>query len=154
MSIDIAEQYDKIYRYCCYRLHRRELAEDITQETFLRFLGHGGYSGRGESIRILYTIARNLCIDEARRGKREFLTGEEPFFAGETSAAEEETILARTALFAAMERLDEEERELVFLRYVNEVPVQALARLYGISRFALYRRCEQALKKLRRELEG
>ncbi len=24
MSIDIAEQYDKIYRYCCYRLHRRE----------------------------------------------------------------------------------------------------------------------------------
>ncbi len=82
------------------------------------------------------------------------MTGEEPFFAGETSAAEEETILARTALFAAMERLDEEERELVFLRYVNEVPVQALARLYGISRFALYRRCEQALKKLRRELEG
>ena len=42
----------------------------------------------------------------------------------------------------------------MFLRYVNEVPVQALARLYGISRFALYRRCEQALKKLRRELEG
>lgn len=153
MSTDITEQYDKIYRYCCYRLHRRELAEDVTQETFLRFLGHGGYQGRGEAIRILYTIARNLCVDEARRGKRELLAGEEPFFDRETFSAEEEAVVARAALFAAMERLDEEERELVFLRYVNEVPVQVLARLYGISRFALYRRCEQALKKLRQELE-
>lgn len=32
MSID--EQYDKLYRYCFFKLHDRELAEDVTQETF------------------------------------------------------------------------------------------------------------------------
>ena len=36
--IDLEEQYDKIYRYCYYKLHHREKAEDITQEAFLRFL--------------------------------------------------------------------------------------------------------------------
>ena len=35
MALDIEEQYDKIYRYCYYRLRNREQAEDITQETSL-----------------------------------------------------------------------------------------------------------------------
>ncbi len=38
MSVDIEEQYDKIYRYCYFRLRSRQTAEDITQETFLRYL--------------------------------------------------------------------------------------------------------------------
>ena len=62
----IEEQYDKIFRYCYYRVHNRELAEDLTQETFLRFL-NSHYEERGERIRYLYTIARNLCIEESRR---------------------------------------------------------------------------------------
>ena len=40
MSMDkrreIEEQYDKIYRYCYFKLQKREIAEDITQETFAR----------------------------------------------------------------------------------------------------------------------
>lgn len=35
--MDIEEQYDKIYRYCYFKLHDMQLAQDITQETFLRF---------------------------------------------------------------------------------------------------------------------
>ncbi len=35
--MDLEEQYDKIYRYCYFKVRRRETAEDITQETFLRF---------------------------------------------------------------------------------------------------------------------
>ena len=34
----IQNQNEKIYRYCYFKLHNRELAEDITQETFLRYL--------------------------------------------------------------------------------------------------------------------
>ena len=36
--MDIEEQYDKIYHYCYFRLYDKQLAQDITQETFLRFL--------------------------------------------------------------------------------------------------------------------
>ena len=38
MSVDIEEQYEKIYRYCYFKLKNRESAEDITQEAFLRYL--------------------------------------------------------------------------------------------------------------------
>ena len=35
--MDIEEQYDKIYRYCYFKIFDKQLAQDITQETFLRF---------------------------------------------------------------------------------------------------------------------
>lgn len=31
MSIDLEEQYDKLYRYFYFKVHQREIAEDITQ---------------------------------------------------------------------------------------------------------------------------
>ena len=71
---DISAQYDKIYRYCFFRLKDRELSEDVTQEAFLRCLHQT--DGR-LPIRLLYRIARNLCIDEYRRTK-EIPTDESP----------------------------------------------------------------------------
>lgn len=35
--MDLEEQYDKIYRYCYFKLHHQQMAEDITQETFFVF---------------------------------------------------------------------------------------------------------------------
>ena len=39
MHIDIDEQYDKVYRYCYFRVKNQHLAEDITQEVFLKLAG-------------------------------------------------------------------------------------------------------------------
>ena len=66
-NLDLETQYDKIYRYCYFKLGSRETAEDITQETFLRFLERG--YGERDALPYLYTIARNLCIDEYRKKK-------------------------------------------------------------------------------------
>lgn len=63
----IKEQYDKIYRYCYFKLHNRDLAEDITQETFLRYLEKYRFSSTETALKYLYTIARHLCIDEFRK---------------------------------------------------------------------------------------
>ncbi len=73
LSMDIEEQYEKIYRFCYYRVHNRETSQDLTQETFLRFL-NSHYKERGKRIRYLYTIARNLCIEESRMSKTEEFT--------------------------------------------------------------------------------
>ena len=62
--MDLEEQYDKIYRYCYFKIRQREIAEDITQETFLRFFERSDYISKGRSLQYLYTIARHLCIDE------------------------------------------------------------------------------------------
>lgn len=51
-----------------------------------------------------------------------------------------------------MQELTEQERELILLRYVNEVPVTVLAKMYNISRFSLYRELNNILKKLERRI--
>lgn len=60
----IQNQYEKIYRYCYFKLHNRELAEDITQEAFLRYLEKYRFTSSETALKYLYTIAGHLCIDE------------------------------------------------------------------------------------------
>lgn len=38
MAFRLEEEYDRLYRYCYYRVKDRYLAEDLTQEAFLRYL--------------------------------------------------------------------------------------------------------------------
>ena len=146
MAIDIEAQYDRIYRYCYFRLRDRHWAEDVTQETFLRWLSSDTYRDTGQTLQYLYTIARNLCIDEGRKPHSEPLPEDMP--------AEPDDPLLSLALRSELDGLPPEDRELVLLRVVNEVPVGVLCRLYGVSRFALYRRLRGILKRLRQRLEG
>ena len=154
MSMDYAEQYDKIYRYCYFKLHHRETAEDVTQETFLRFLNHQASYGKGDSLKLLYTIARNLCTDEYRRKKAESLSENRQEQMSISIPGPEEEYINKSLLHAALQKLSEEDRELILLRYVNEVPMASLASLYHMSRFALYRRCQKLLTFLKKEVEG
>lgn len=78
MHTDLDEQYDKIYRYCYMKLRHQQTAEDITQETFLRFLENKTYKDMGKEISYLYRIARNLCIDQMRKQKNEAFSEEFP----------------------------------------------------------------------------
>jgi len=149
MGIDIEEQYDKIYRYCYFRLKNQHTAEDITQETFLRFLESKGYKDVGRPLAYLYTIARNLCMDEFRKISMEELKEEI------VQNGFEEEVIERQNLWQAMEKLSREEQELLLLRYVNEVAFTDLCRLYGKSRFVLYRELSRIIGKLeRRILDG
>ncbi len=151
--MDLEEQYDKIYRYCYFKVHHKELAEDITQEAFLKFLESNNYNENGKGLRYLYTIARNLCIDEYRKVETELLDDnllEEKMF----SSGQEEAIVDKLAIREALGALDEEDRELLLLRYVNEVPVATICNLFKISRFALYRRLNKVLQQMRQYLEG
>lgn len=145
MAIDIEEQYDRIYRYCYYRLRDRQRAEDVTQETFLRWFASDTCRDKNQLLRYLYTVARNLCIDEYRRPATQPLPEDLPERARDP--------LDYLVLRAELDKLDPEDRELVLLRYVNEVPMAVLGQLYGLSRFALRRRLNGILKTLREALE-
>ena len=66
----------------------------------------------------------------------------------------EDDILTNVALGSAIKKLSDEDRELIILRYVNEVPVSVLSKLYGISRFAMSRRIRKILSFLKKEFSG
>ncbi len=140
------EQYDKIYRYCYFRVRNEVIAEDITQETFLRFLENNTYQEKGYALHYLYTIARNLCVDEYRKRVEVALIQD----------VKEESLenvwIEQLSVRFALEKLTEEERELILLRYVNEVPISVICKLQKCSRFALYRKINKILKKLKQDI--
>ena len=65
--MDLEDQYDKLYRYCYFRVRDVQTAEDLVQETFLRWLDHYPGQREREALPTLYTIARNLCVDVTRQ---------------------------------------------------------------------------------------
>ena len=146
MNIDFDEHYDKIYRYCYFKVKNQYVAEDITQETFLRFMESSHYKDVGRPLAYMYTIARNLCMDEFRKVPTEELKEDMK------QGGFEDAVVEKENLKQAMKALTNEEQELLLLRYVNEISFSDLSKLYGKSRFALYRELSKITKKLERRL--
>ena len=146
--MDIEEQYDKIYRYCYFKMYDDQIAQDITQETFLRFCKQGFNLVSDKELPYLYTIAKNLCIDHFRRRTVESL--EE--ITEEVIDDPTEDLISNLTLRMTISKLPEDEQELIFLRYVNEVSITTICKITGLSRFAVYRKLSKSLKWLKEEL--
>jgi RNA polymerase sigma-70 factor (ECF subfamily) len=146
--MDIEEQYDKIYRYCYFKMYDDQIAQEITQETFLRFYKQGLNLGSDKELPYLYTIAKNLCIDHFRRRTTESL--EE--ITEEVIDDPTEDLISNLTLRMTISKLPEDEQELIFLRYVNEVSITTICKITGLSRFAVYRKLSKSLKWLKEEL--
>ncbi len=152
--MDIEQQYDKLLRYCYMKLRDRTLAEDVTQETFIRFFESKDYHSTGKEMAYLYTIARNLCIDYFRKQKEELIE-DLPAKIQEMpdSSDKVESIVDQLSIEQALDHLTDDEREAVVLRFSGELSVEDIAKSMDISRFAVRRRISSALEKLRKEME-
>lgn len=149
MFMDTEELYDKLYRYCYMKAKHRQTAEDITQETFLRFLESHSYKEIGKQTAYLYTIARNLCYDHFRKKEELALELKEEILVTDDTGTQETTI----ALEQVLQQLPEKDRELLFLRYTNGLSAAQTAAILRVSRFAVYRREKQVLKQLKKQLD-
>ena len=147
--MNVEKQYDKIYRYCYFKMYDVQIAQDITQETFLRFCKQGLNLGSDKELPYLYTIAKNLCIDHFRQRTVESL-GE---ITEEMIDDPTEDWISNLTLRMTISTLPEDEQELLFLRYVNEISITTICKITGLSRFAVYRRLSKSLKWLKEELK-
>jgi RNA polymerase sigma-70 factor (ECF subfamily) len=144
--MDLEEQYDRIYRYCYFKTRNQYIAEDFTQETFLRYFSQTSYINRGKPLAYLYTIAKNLCHDYYARCKPL------PFTDTAEEGNTEEGILTSLAIKQSLKVLLPETQELILLRYVNELSITEICCIMGLSRFAVYRRIKEGLKELKNSL--
>jgi len=143
---------DDIFRFCYLKVSNRELAEDLTQEVFLRFWQalREGTTMRSERA-LLYTMARNLVIDWYRKKKEsslDALSEQGKEFAGEDRHDVEVTAEMEEAL-RAVNQLDEPSREALLLRYVQGFSPREIAELSGESANAVSVRLNRAIKKVR-----
>jgi RNA polymerase sigma-70 factor (ECF subfamily) len=148
---------DGIYRYALYQSGDPSLAEDVAGEVFVRMMESiGSYTYRGSPIAAwLYRIARNLVIDHQRRGARL-----KPLdFAEESSAAAEDPLelaerqLTWEALRAVMGELTDEQRQVIVLKFVENLDNAEVAEIVGKSQGSVKSLQHRALRSLRRLLE-
>ncbi|MDE5933822.1 MAG: RNA polymerase sigma factor [Lachnospiraceae bacterium] len=150
----VAFYYPAILRYCLWHMPDRESALDATQETFLklvRFLGQ--YENRGAFRAFLYRIAANTCIDMKRKQPATESLSEA---VTETACAPEcgyQIIEDRQQLAAALTHLDNDMRELILLRYGQELTMREIADITGTPLRTVQTRLRRAVKVMREVLE-
>lgn len=148
--------HDEIFRFCLYRVFDRELAVDLTQETFIK-TWH--CIVRGDDINnvraFLYRVARNLVIDNSRKKKTESLedlaeNGFEPSARGDHKILEQ--IVGNQARDALIS-LDPLYRDVLLLRYVNDLSPKEIAAVLNETPNVVSVRLNRGVKKLRELLD-
>ncbi len=67
----VRKYYPAIFRYCLFHINDRGYAQDLTQETFVKFFTNfDKYVHSGKALNYLYVIAGNACKDYYRKKSR------------------------------------------------------------------------------------
>ena len=151
------ERYvERIYNYIFYRTGNQQEAEDLTAKVFHKALDHiGRYDNRGVPFSAwLYRIARNEALSRLRRQK--WLSPQSWFGATEMRVTETavQTRQTRQSIHHALARLRPQDRDIIVLRYLEELPSDQVAEILDCSTQNVYVRLHRALERLRTELES
>ena len=156
---------DKLYSYIYYIVRNSEMTEDIFQETFMKAIitiRQGRYNENGKFSDWLRRIAHNLIIDSFRQEKSENLVScDEPEVnilnnIGLAEGTIENAIVNRQILSDVrrlMEFLPDEQREVVYMRFYQDLSFKEIAEQTGVSINTSLGRMRYAILNLRRMAE-
>ena len=161
---DLVERFQhRLVRYLLYLTGRRDYAEDLAQETWVRVLQRGGqYNGRQRFDPWLFAIARNLAIDYLRKKQKTVQTvslpkdrdampllpssGPSPF---EAAARSEDAI----RLAGQLQILSPLYREALLLRFQEDLSLAEMAQVLGAPTTTVTSRIYRGLAALRSAFE-
>lgn len=139
----------KLYGYLVHAVRDPVLAEDLLQRTWCNALASlHRYEERGHGMgAYLFAIARNECRQHWRKAGRE--VGLEH---AEHLPSPPRTSDAALDVERILAHLTEDDRELLRLRYITDLPVRDIARVLGISTTAASVRLHRVLRRARTHL--
>jgi RNA polymerase sigma-70 factor, ECF subfamily len=159
----LAEIYDhyesKIYSYIYHRVGSQPVAQDLTSQVFLRVLEaiHNERTWETSFSGWLYRIAHNLVIDHYRRRGRDTQVpiDDLPTLPSHSEGPEHAAERALTAetLRTAINRLTEEQAQVVTLRFLEGLSITEVAEATGKTEGAIKAMQYRAVTSLRRLLE-
>lgn len=167
----LLQRHEKpVYRFCLRALGNPEAAADATQEVFMRVVKNApSWERKAKFTTWLYTIARNFCIDEARKGRfRRTESLNEKLGQDDESGAERLDQVAdqtpgsdrlvdsrqiREVVDAAVAELPEEQRDVFVMRQYGGLSFRDIAEATGIGENTVKSRMRYALGALRKALQ-
>jgi RNA polymerase sigma-70 factor (ECF subfamily) len=145
----VREHYPAIYRYLLHLTRQPDVAEDLTQETFLQgWRRLETFQERGSLRSWLYRIAHREFLHLLQRRQAE--PGLHTI--AELAAPEANARLARVELRDVIDRLPLEQREVVLLYYLEGYTSTEIARIVEVPVGTVYSRLARAREHLRQEL--
>jgi len=163
----IARYQNRLYRYLLRIVRQPAEAEDLFQQTWLRVVEKiRSFDASRNFDAWLFTLARNLAIDHLRRIRPQSL--DEPIensWHGETAAdripCKDHTPLdhavaveRRAQIEEAMARLPVMYREVLTLRFEEEMKIEEIAQVTGVPVSTVKSRLRRSLEQLRSALEA
>jgi RNA polymerase sigma-70 factor (ECF subfamily) len=161
---DLVERFQhRLVRYLIYLTGRRDYAEDLAQETWVRVLQRGSqYNGRQRFDPWLFAIARNLAIDCLRKKQKAVTTvslpkdrdampllpssGSSPF---EAAARSEDAM----RLAGKLQILSPLYREALLLRFQEDLSLPEIAQVLSAPITTVTSRIYRGLAELRSAFE-
>ncbi len=152
-----AQTSQQLWAYLTGICGNRDIARDILQESYIRFLEKPPDSDEFPQMKsYIYTIATRLNLDRAKQTKRRRLKLSAWFAADQESLAPSGNPDLRIDMLAVFRHLKPQERSLLWLAYVEEQPHAAIATILGMReksiKVVLYR-ARQRLTKLLRQFD-
>ena len=140
----ISRYKEKIYSSILFLVKDKYLAEDMFQETFIRIidtLRNKRYNEEGKFLPWALRIAHNLCVDYFRKVKRapSIVTSDNQDIFEVINVVEdtaEQKIMRRQSnekMYMMLDKLPEEQREVIVLRHFGDMSFKDIARLTNCS---------------------
>jgi RNA polymerase sigma-70 factor (ECF subfamily) len=166
--VELVRRHNRpIYNFSLRRLRVPALAEDVTQEVFMRLVQNAAeFKHEARFLTWLYTIARNLCIDQLRKQSHrrhasldqpragepegqplaESISDPSPRASAERSATSAEV---GVSIVRAVDSLPDDQREVFLLREVANLPFRDIAEITGVGENTVKSRMRYALDRLK-----
>ncbi len=161
-----------LYNFALRHLRLPQAAEDVVQDAFVRVVQNAGeFKHEARFTTWLYTIARNLCIDQLRKralrkhpsldqsaSGRSGEEGEGPTLGeqtadGRASVEREATgTELKERIARAVEELPDEQREVFLMRELANLPFKEIAVITGVPENTVKSRMRYALERLQQTL--
>ncbi len=156
------DEYEEVYKkystdvfnYIWYRVgHDRDLAEDLTQEVFVRaFAKLDSFQNRGYSYRTyLLTIAKNTLVNYYKKKKP--IVGIEDFLDIPIEVTQDQELnrsFEAGILWRAVQDLSHNERDVILMHYKNEMKTKDIAKVIAKTPNAVKIILSRARKKLKK----
>ena len=145
--------FHRVYAYVARRVSDRAETQDLTAHVFHQALANlGKFKWKGSPFAAwLYRIASNAIADQAKRKMRESSEQANPLSESST-ATDLEVVERRARIFSAVDKLPEDQRRVIVMRFADEKSIREIADDLGRSEGAVKQLQFRALENLRNRL--
>ncbi|HXC72348.1 MAG TPA: sigma-70 family RNA polymerase sigma factor [Pyrinomonadaceae bacterium] len=149
------QNFHRVYAYIARRVRDRAEIQDLTAHVFHQALANlGKFKWKGSPFAAwLYRIASNAIADQAKRKVRESSDPAADPSAESSSAADLEEVERRARLFSAVDKLPEDQRRVIVMRFADEKSIREIADELGRSEGAVKQLQFRGLENLRNRLQ-